>query len=549
MEELLTFTPSIMRFLVLAPLSFALLSCVSDLYAQNAVADSLRAQALVTYRQKAFTESAVAYTRLAEHGDATPVDLYNAACSAALAGDSTAAFDFLDRAIAAGFDAYDQVKVDSDLASLHPSGRWQALVARIDSLAVERQRVLAALPDPFTAFGAMRDSGYLATLLTLASMRRDHPDAPMQWRSGVGEALGWTRAMVGDEIGAIALFDSLGDRPAAGAAVDLSEYAPHDAVREIVARAKATRLVMVNEAHHVSMHRAFATALLPGLWKEGYRYLAVEAAGQPMSRDSNATPTLRSGTYVKDPVFADMLREAVRLGFTIVPYDSFAVGCVATPEDPMKCFSARDSLAAAKLYRQVFARDPRAKVLVYAGYSHVVERLRSPRGAKPVAYWLANMTGIDPLTVDQTAMYGHPSADYDAPAWRAALARGWLSAGPVVLRAANGDYYKSPDGGFGGVDMQVFTPRDTLVDGRSGWLFDRLGRRRVRLGDLLAAGGDCADTCLVQAFVAGEGADAIPFDQVTTTDGRATLALRPGRYDIRVVARGGEIARRELRVR
>ena len=537
-----------MRFFVLIPFSTALFFLAPDLYAQNPVADSLRARATTSYQQKVYTESAVAFTKLAARGDATPVDLYNAACSAALAGDSTSAFGFLDRAVSAGFGAYDQVKIDSDLASLRASAHWGALITRLDSLDSERKRILAALPDPFKAFGALADSGYLTTLLALDAMRRDHADAPEQWRGMVGEALGWTRAMVGDAAGAIAVFDSSSEPAAASASFDPGSYTPLDAVGEILERARATRLVMINEAHHVAMHRALTTQLLDGLWKQGYRYLAVEAVGKRMSRDSNATPTLRGGTYTKDPVFADMLRVAVRLGFTVVPYDSFAVGCVATPEDPAKCFSARDSLAAAKLYRAVFAHDAQAKVIVHAGYSHVVEAVRSPRAAKPVAYWLARMTGIDPLTVDQTLMYGHSSPAFEPSEYRAVEARGWLSH-PVVLRAKDGSYYRSPNGGFAGVDLQVFTPRDSLVDGRPGWLFTRLGRRRVQIAQLPDGARDGGGPYLVQAFLHGERPDAIPFDQVVTTGGPVTLALEPGRYEIHVVGPGGEVGHSELQVR
>ncbi|MFL5561000.1 MAG: TPR end-of-group domain-containing protein [Gemmatimonadaceae bacterium] len=537
-----------MRFFVLIPLSTALLFLAPDLGAQSAVADSLRARATTTYRQKAYAESTVAFTKLAARGDATPVDLYNAACSAALAGDSTSAFGFLDRALIAGFDSYDQVKIDSDLESLRASAHWSAIIARLDSLDTERKRVLAALPDPFKAFGALADSGYLTTLLKLDAMRRDHADAPMQWRSMVGEALGWTRTMVGDVAGAIAVFDPLSEPATDSPAFDAGSYTPRDAVNEILERARATRLVMINEAHHVAMHRALTTQLLDGLWKQGFRYLAVEAVGKKMSRDTNATPTLRSGTYTKDPVFADMLRAAVRLGFTVVPYDSFAVGCVATPDDPAKCFSARDSLAAAKLYREVFAHDPGAKVIVHAGYSHVVEVVRSPRAARPVAYWLARLTGIDPLTVDQTVMYGHSSPVFEPSEYRAVASRGWLSA-PVVLRAKDGSYYRSPAGGFSGVDMQVFTPPDSLVDGRPGWLFTRLGRRRVQIARLPDGTRKGGGPYLVQAFVRGERPDAIPFDQAVTTGGPITLALEPGRYEIHVIGADGEIGHSELRVR
>jgi hypothetical protein len=230
----------------------------------------------------------------------------------------------------------------------------------------------------------------------------------------------------------------------------------------------------------------------------------------------------------------------------VVPYDSFAVGCVATPDDPARCFSARDSLAAAKLYRNVFAHDPGAKVVVHAGYSHVVESLRSPCAAKPVAYWLARMTGIDPLTVDQTLMYAHSSPAFEPPEYRAVAARGWLSR-PIVLRGRNGGYYRSPDGGFSGVDMQVFTPPASLVDGRPLWLFTRLARRRVRIARLPDGARD-GRQYLVQAFVSGERPDAIPFDQVVTTGGPVTLALQPGHYEIRVIGPQGEIGHSDLRV-
>ena len=536
-----------MRFFVLVPLSTALFFLAPDLGAQSSVADSLRARAMATYGQKSYAASADAFTKLAAHGDATPADLYNAACSAALAGDSASAFNFLDRALSAGFDSYDQVKVDTDLGSLHATAHWRAIIDRVDTLDAERKRVLASLPEPFKAFGALADSGYLTTLLALETMRHDHADAPMQWRGMVGEALGWTRAMVEDEPGAIAIFDSLSGPSTASQPFDPGSYSPRDAIGEILERARTTRLVMINEAHHVAMHRAFTTQLLDGLWKQGYRYLAVEAAGKTMTRDSNATPTMRSGTYTKEPVFADMLRAAVRLGFTVVPYDSFAVGCVATPEDPAKCFSARDSLAASKLYRQVFARDPQAKVIVHAGYSHVVETIGSPRAARPVAYWLARMTGIDPLTVDQTLMYGHSSPAFEPTEYRAVAARGWLSR-PVVLRARDGSYYRSPDGGFSGVDMQVFTPRDTVVEGRSRWLYTRLARRPIRFAGVPDGARSGRGPYLIQAFVSGERTDAIPFDQVLTTGGPATLALKPGRYEIHVVGRNGEISRSELAV-
>lgn len=51
-------------------------------------------------------------------------DLYDAACSAALLGDSKTAFHFLNLAIQKGWTNIDHLKEDADLASLHNDKEW-----------------------------------------------------------------------------------------------------------------------------------------------------------------------------------------------------------------------------------------------------------------------------------------------------------------------------------------------------------------------------------------------------------------------------------------
>jgi hypothetical protein len=82
-----------------------------------------------------------------------------------------------------------------------------------------------------------------------------------------------------------------------------------------------------------------------------------------------------------------------------------------------------------------------------------------------------------------------------------------------------------------------------------GWLFTRLGRRRVQIAALPDGTRKGGGLYIVQAFVRGDRPDAIPFDQAVTTGGPVTLALRPGRYDVHVVGADGEIGHSELRVR
>lgn len=525
--------------------------------AQSNPADSLRRAAFDSYRDKQYARSAASYSALTSLGKATAIDLYNAACSFALAGEPDSAFTYLDRSLTQGFDSFGLIPSDSDLQSLHSDHRWTDLASRIDAEEKATAQLLASLPDPMKAFGAIQKNGVLTTLIALEEMERQHDDAPNMWRSLVGEALAWTRAIAGEVKEAIAAFDQLGDAADGNVPADFNSYTPVDVVQEILTAARNTRLVMVNEAHHVPMHRVLTTQLLDGLYRQGYRYLALEAVN-PKGAETANRPTMATGTYTKDPVFAHMLRAATQRGFTIVAYDTTPGVCTPTAEDPGKCFTARDSMAAVNLYQRTFAKDSQAKVLVHAGYSHVVEHIAGEHSARPLAYWLARMTGVDPLTVDQTLMYEHSAPMYDPAEYRTALSLGWLKM-PVVLRKGDGTYYRSTAGGFHGVDMQVFTPPAREVRGRPDWLFDRTGRLVVRTDVQRDAHGTLLDSLipreggpfLIQAYVAGESDDAIPFDQFVV-DERShpnALALVRGDYVLKVTGRDGEVGSTKFRVK
>jgi len=56
-------------------------------------------------------------------------DLYNAGCSAALAGDSTTAFDWLGRAVKQGWTDASLLGSDEDLAGIRSDSRWKPLAA------------------------------------------------------------------------------------------------------------------------------------------------------------------------------------------------------------------------------------------------------------------------------------------------------------------------------------------------------------------------------------------------------------------------------------
>jgi len=106
--------------------------------------------------------------------------------------------------------------------------------------------------------------------------------------------------------------------------------------------------------------------------------------------EARGYPLLASGGYTKDPVFAEIIREALRLGFRLVPYDPFH----AEHDQAQREQTQADNLAC------VFKANPKARLLVIGGFSHIDEgeSKRVPdRGM--MARRFRKATGIDPLTV------------------------------------------------------------------------------------------------------------------------------------------------------
>ncbi len=103
--------------------------------AQTATFPVMRGQALSAYHDKRYRESAQRYEASFNAKGAQPSssDFYNAACSWALAGEASQAFQNLDRAIQAGWDDVTHLKTDSDLDALHPDKRWQPMLRKLEA--------------------------------------------------------------------------------------------------------------------------------------------------------------------------------------------------------------------------------------------------------------------------------------------------------------------------------------------------------------------------------------------------------------------------------
>lgn len=308
------------------------------------------------------------------------------------------------------------------------------------------------------------------------------------------------------------------DMLGAGWSDKISRASPRDAIEEIMRRAKATNIVILNEAHTSPRDRAFALEVARALRPLGYSLLAVEAlrnypvAGDPLSgadrlkRDGFAR--LSTGDYTRDPVFAGFLRGAMSLGYNPVAYEE-------TKEQmrPGEGTIEREKAQAQNLFSSVFSKSPKAKTLVYVGLSHAAEM--PVNGTERMAGILKRLTKVDPLTIDQATVTDlTPGARraYDLASAKIGKRSGILfdDGKPLVLGLYEG-----------AVDLQVIHPRRAYRRGRPTWLA-ALGGRLVPIPKGL---WPTVGHRLVQVFSANAPRDAVPLDQVVVTAGKPVPAL------------------------
>lgn len=355
-----------------------------------------------------------------------------------------------------------------------------------------------------------------APLLRLRALEEDYRGGPY-W-GGYLQIQAQNEAAMGNHAAALRLWDALSSPPDSVGILPPRVHGT-DAVPYLAAMADTARVIMVNERHHAASDRLLTLELLPVLREKGFRYFAAETFGtKDTLMNARAYPVDETGVYVQEPVFAAVVREARRLGYTLVPYEATREQSEA--ENDLSPQERRDLAEAQNLDAAIFQVDPSAKVLVHAGYSHIVEK--ATERWHPMALYFRDLTGIDPVTVDQTRLGERSEEAYEHPDYRAARAAGLLDDGPVVLLDAEERPYLPAD--FA-VDIQVLTPPTTHTQGRPDWM-SLGGRRRAVTVDVPEGRGRL---CFVEACVPGEPPEAIPLDraEIRNTDS-VRLYIPPG---------------------
>jgi hypothetical protein len=153
-----------------------------------------------------------------------------------------------------------------------------------------------------------------------------------------------------------------------------------------------------------------------------------------------------------------------------------------------------------------------------------------------MAVYFREITGIDPVTVDQTRLSERSAPEWEHPAYRAAVSAGLVDDGPVVVLAPDGEPWSPAS--FD-VDLQVFTPRTGYTHGRPQWM--ALGGHRQAL-EVDATPGN-AEWTFVEARVVGEPPEAIPLDRCEAKEPGTVVLFLPPEEDavIRVFGADGSV--------
>ncbi len=244
--------------------------------------------------------------------------------------------------------------------------------------------------------------------------------------------------------------------------VYFNTFKPKNAVDIISKAAEKYKVVITNEAHYQPQNRVFTSLLLGKLYQQGFRYLCVEdlskddtiyKSKEDKELNSRKYPIKTTGFYMDEPQYGNLVRQALKLGYTLIAYEHYA----SDIKDPEERFYGREK-GQAKNIAQILQKDPNAKILVHCGYGHLNKNLNN-NNLGPMAAMLKMNFNIDPLTIDQQDLLEENNNSY----------YNWTNVKEPSIYVSDKGFFNDPYKNHK-VDMVVFFPRTKYINGRPNWL-------------------------------------------------------------------------------
>lgn len=306
--------------------------------------------------------------------------------------------------------------------------------------------------------------------------------------------------------------------------IHFANFKPIDALDYLKETASKEKVIIINEAHHQPYHRIFTIKLLKTLYEKGFRYFGAETLSSwDTLLNKRKYPIQNTGYYTREPLYADLIRTALDLGYTVFSYETNSI----RPDSAGINFR---EIEQAKNIKKVMTTNPDGKFLIHCGYDHLVET-DYPGWGKAMAGRLTEITGVNPFTIDQVRLTERSSVDYENPYFKVINLNYF-----AFFIDSVGNLFKGSKNYNPGYDVRLYHPRTKFENGRPNWMFDN-NRNPYFINDSIKI----TFPCLIFAYLENEISSVltkdespIPYDiiELKNKAEKKALSLKPGKYKI-----------------
>jgi hypothetical protein len=304
---------------------------------------------------------------------------------------------------------------------------------------------------------------------------------------------------------------------------EFDKYIPISANKVLDSLSKVNQIIILNEAHHIPQNRIITLELLQVFYNNGYRYLAMETLNvEDKALNKRGYPQAKeSGYYTDEPCSGDLVRTALKIGFTLIGYESEGDS------------QSREKGQAKNIVANVFSKDPKAKLIIHCGNMHGID-IEMGDSVGLMGYHLKKITGIDPLVINQATLTEDIKRKNERADYQYAMQKYEIKEPTIFINKEGKIWHYEIDG-----DIDLFIPRSHYKYERPTWLtlngkkkyyFPKIAHLKIQA------------PFLIQVFFEKEGIKAVPIDQIEILDTKKTkaLVLYKGHYIMKIINTKGE---------
>ncbi len=318
-------------------------------------------------------------------------------------------------------------------------------------------------------------------------------------------------------------------------------YKPVNALNEIKQVSENHQIIIINEAHYSSQNRIFTTQLLKELYSKGFKTIFLEGLHPDKNKNHNKRKyaLLTSGYYFSEPQYGNLVRTAIKKGYTVLPYEHEQDKSI---KNPLKRWYSREEGQADNILA-FLKENPKEKIIIHCGYGHLSEQIHEGEIVGNMAAIIKKKSGINPLTINQVDWL-ETYSEKTANPYRVIIDRNPPKE-ISVFKNLNGKYFSTKPKNQ---DINVYFPSTKYIINRPDWLFKSTGKRLITLPFSKI---NLEYPYLVFAHYENEDETiATPVDiiEIKNENDKKGLALEKGKYKLIIKNINGKFQKLSLKV-